>query len=93
MGPEIGVCFSFSLTGSIPPEFGEWSKLQTIHVARNYFEGRMPSLVCDLTNEDLFETSTDCLDILSDFYVQCSCCTTCCAHYETGEGTCELRRG
>ncbi|CAB9523909.1 receptor-like protein kinase [Seminavis robusta] len=80
-----------SLTGTLPETFGEMSKLQTIHFAKNSFEGRMPASVCDLVEEDLFEASTDCLDILSDSYVQCSCCTTCCSHTEAGDGVCELK--
>jgi Leucine rich repeat len=77
-----------SMTGRIPDELGELSKLQTIHLAGNYFDGQFPSSVCDLDDDALYEASADCLNILSDRFVQCSCCTKCC---DGGDETCELK--
>jgi hypothetical protein len=76
-----------SMTGRIPDELGELSKLQTIHLAGNNFDGSFPSSVCDLDDDALFEASADCLNILSDRFVQCSCCTKCC---DGGDETCQL---
>lgn len=75
------------MTGTIPQELGDLLNLQTIHMAGNNFTEKMPGSLCWLQSRYLFEASADCLNILSDKYVQCTCCTKCC---DGGEETCKL---
>ena len=76
------------MSGGIPTELGEMQALQTIHLAGNDFTGNVPSSICALAEHDLFEVSADCLNILSESYVQCSCCSKCC---DGPEETCVVK--
>ena len=75
------------MSGTIPTELGDLLNLQTIHLAGNNFTDKMPDELCWLESRFLYEASADCLNILSESYVQCSCCTKCC---DGGEETCAL---
>lgn len=76
------------MSGQIPTELGEIQSLQTIHLAGNELSGKVPSTVCALAEMNLYEVSADCLNILSENYVQCSCCSKCC---DGPEETCVTR--
>ena len=76
------------MSGTIPTELGEIQGLQTLHLAGNELSGKVPSTVCNLAENDLYEVSADCLNILSENYVQCSCCSKCC---DGPEDTCVVR--
>lgn len=75
------------VVGTIPEELGDLLNLQTIHLAGNMLSGKMPDSVCALESRDLYEASTDCLNVLSHHYMLCACCTKCC---DGGEQTCSL---
>lgn len=77
------------LTGTLPTDLGILLHLQTFHVAGNNLSGKFPDSVCNLRRYELTEASADCKDILSENYVQCPCCTTCCDGNKKDE--CDLR--
>ena len=76
------------MSGKIPTELGEIQALQTIHFAGNELSGKVPATVCSLAEKNLYEVSADCLNILSENYVQCSCCSKCC---DGPEDTCKTQ--
>jgi len=77
-----------AMTGTIPSSLAKLSDLETIHMAGNRLSGVFPLSLCALKQKKMFEASADCLFMLSDNFVPCPCCTTCC---NGGEETCDHR--
>ena len=66
------------MSGTIPTDLGILLHLQSFHVGNNEFTGSMPDALCNLKRYEMTSVSADCKNELSENFVECECCTTCC---------------